>query len=196
MKGVDYDDYSRQYLLQAEEYDREAGDATDDVSTITAEMSAAQARNKAAIDEKDGITVSWENELAEKKLVQQAQSTMNSYYQLLQQLKAAKKSRELTEANVNATKNRQTVQMATQADVLAAQQSLEDADAQIVAGIDPFDNGKMEYPVYKSLEDCKEEADVVIDFASAKAEDALLDYCGAHKLPVVVCTTGLSEEPI
>ena len=34
----------------------------------------------------------------------------------------------------------------------------EDADAQIVAGIDPFDNGKMEYPVYKSLEDCKEEA--------------------------------------
>ena len=49
----------------------------------------------------------------------------------------------------------------------------EDADAQIVAGIDPFDNGKMEYPVYKSLEDCKEEADVVIDFASAKAEDAL-----------------------
>ena len=50
----------------------------------------------------------------------------------------------------------------------------EDADAQIVAGIDPFDNGKMEYPVYKSLEDCKEEADVVIDFASAKAEDAQL----------------------
>ena len=69
----------------------------------------------------------------------------------------------------------------------------EDAEAQIVAGIDPFDNGKMEYPVYKSLEDCKEEADVVIDFASAKAEDALLDYCREHKLPVVVCTTGLSE---
>ena len=69
----------------------------------------------------------------------------------------------------------------------------EDAEAQIVAGIDPFDNGKMEYPVYKSLEDCKEEADVVIDFASVKAEDALLDYCREHKLPVVVCTTGLSE---
>ena len=54
----------------------------------------------------------------------------------------------------------------------------------------------MEYPVYKCLEDCKEEADVVIDFASAKAEDALLDYCGANKLPVVVCTTGLSEEQL
>ena len=33
----------------------------------------------------------------------------------------------------------------------------------------------------------------MIDFASAKAEDALLDYCREHKLPVVVCTTGLSE---
>ena len=72
----------------------------------------------------------------------------------------------------------------------------EDADAQIVAGIDPFDNGKMEYPVYKCLEECKEEADVVIDFASAKAEDALLDYCGANKLPVVVCTTGLSKKQL
>ena len=72
----------------------------------------------------------------------------------------------------------------------------EDEDAQIVAGIDPFDNGKMEYPVYKCLEECKEEADVVIDFASAKAEDALLDYCGANKLPVVVCTTGLSKKQL
>lgn len=70
----------------------------------------------------------------------------------------------------------------------------EDSEAVIVAGIDPFDNGKMEYPVYKSLEDCKEDADVVIDFASVKAEDALLDYCAEHKLPVVVCTTGLSAE--
>lgn len=133
MKGVDFDDYSRQYLLQAEEYDQEAGDAATDVATITAEMNAAQARNNAVIDEKDGITVSWENELAEKKLVQQAQSTMNSYYQLQQQLVAAQKSRELTAANVTAVQNRQSVQMATQADVLAAQQSLQDADAQILS---------------------------------------------------------------
>lgn len=37
------------------------------------------------------------------------------------------------------------------------------------------------------------DADVVIDFSSAKAEDALIDYCTASKLPVIVCTTGLSE---
>lgn len=72
----------------------------------------------------------------------------------------------------------------------------EDEQAEIVAGIDLFDNGKMDYPVFKSLEECTEEADVIIDFASAKAEDALLDYCAAHQMPVVVCTTGLSGEQL
>ena len=36
----------------------------------------------------------------------------------------------------------------------------------------------------------------MIDFASAKAEDALIECCVEKKLPVVVCTTGLSEEQL
>ena len=36
----------------------------------------------------------------------------------------------------------------------------------------------------------------MIDFASAKAVDALLDYCVERKLPVVLCTTGLSNEQL
>mgnify|MGYP002095761488 CR=1 FL=1 len=40
------------------------------------------------------------------------------------------------------------------------------------------------------------EADVIIDFAAAKAEDALLDYCEKKQIPVVVCTTGLTDEQI
>lgn len=72
----------------------------------------------------------------------------------------------------------------------------DDPDTEMAAGIDVFDNGKMEYPVFKSLEECDVEADVIIDFSSAKAEDALLDYCAAHQMPVVVCTTGLSQEQL
>ena len=34
---------------------------------------------------------------------------------------------------------------------------------------------------------------MIVDFASAKAVDHLLDYCGAHKMPLVLCTTGLSR---
>ena len=36
----------------------------------------------------------------------------------------------------------------------------------------------------------------MIDFSNALAVDGLLSYCGEKKLPVVLCTTGLSEEQL
>lgn len=71
-----------------------------------------------------------------------------------------------------------------------------DKDAEIVAGIDIVDNRQNPYPVFTNIDDCNVEADVIIDFASAKAIDKLLDYVEARKIPVVLCTTGLSEEQI
>lgn len=70
----------------------------------------------------------------------------------------------------------------------------EDENITIVAGVDPFDGITNDYPVYKNISECEIEADVVIDFALAGAVDGLLDYCVNKKLPVVLCTTGLSEE--
>ena len=71
-----------------------------------------------------------------------------------------------------------------------------DPNAEIVAGIDVADQGKNSYPVYTNMEECQVEADALIDFSSAKATDALLAYCEKRKLPVVLCTTGLSEEQL
>ena len=71
-----------------------------------------------------------------------------------------------------------------------------DADVEIVAGVDTYDGIKNDYPVFKSLAECDVEADVIIDFSTAKAVDALLDYCEAKKVPVVLCTTGLSDEQL
>lgn len=72
-----------------------------------------------------------------------------------------------------------------------------DADCEIVAGIDVSDHITTNtYPVFKSLDDCNVEADVVIDFTTAKAVDKLLDWCAEKKMPVVLCTTGLSEEQL
>lgn len=68
-----------------------------------------------------------------------------------------------------------------------------DADAQIVAGVDVYNEQKNDYPVYRSMEECKVEADVVIDFSNAQAVDDLLAYCEEKQLPVVLCTTGLSQ---
>ena len=71
-----------------------------------------------------------------------------------------------------------------------------DENAQIVAGIDIVDNKENGYPVFTDIEACDVEADVVIDFSNAKAVDALLAYCEKKNLPVVLCSTGLSEEQI
>lgn len=72
----------------------------------------------------------------------------------------------------------------------------QDAEAEVVAGIDIADSGKNGYPVYTNMNECQVEADVLIDFSSAKATDALLEYCEERKLPIVLCTTGLSAEQL
>lgn len=72
----------------------------------------------------------------------------------------------------------------------------EQEDIAIVAGVDPLCSAGGDYPVYRELEEVKEEADVIVDFAAAAAVDHLLDYCMAKKMPVVLCTTGLSGEQI
>ncbi len=72
----------------------------------------------------------------------------------------------------------------------------DDADAQIVAGIDIVDNRDNGYPVFTEIAACDVEADVIIDFAAAVAVDALLAYAAARQIPVVLCTTGLSEEQL
>ncbi len=62
---------------------------------------------------------------------------------------------------------------------------------EIIAGVDAFGNPSGAFPVYKTLQECPADADVLIDFSTAAAVDGM--YCAAHALPAVVCTTGLSE---
>ncbi len=71
-----------------------------------------------------------------------------------------------------------------------------DTQAQIVAGIDAYDEGKNPFPVFSSIEKCDIDADVIIDFSVAQAVDKLLDYCVEKQIPVVLCTTGLTKEQL
>lgn len=72
----------------------------------------------------------------------------------------------------------------------------EDTEVKIVAGVDTYTEVTNDYPVFTSIEECDVEADVVIDFSNAKAVDGLLNYCVEKQVPVVLCTTGLSEEQL
>ena len=68
-----------------------------------------------------------------------------------------------------------------------------DPDCQIVAGIDPTVPA-LDFPVFASPAECTVDADVIIDFSTATAVPALLDFAKEKQIPVVVCTTALSDE--
>lgn len=72
----------------------------------------------------------------------------------------------------------------------------EDANIEIVAGVDKFTGIENDYPVFTDIKACDVEFDVIVDFSNAAAVDDLLDYCVENNKPVVLCTTGLSDEQI
>lgn len=72
----------------------------------------------------------------------------------------------------------------------------EDEAIEIVAGVDAYTGVANDYPVFDNIKKCDVEADVVIDFSNASAADGLLDYCVEKKLPVILCSTGLSEKQL
>ncbi len=72
----------------------------------------------------------------------------------------------------------------------------EDSEAGIVAGVDKFGTPSGEFPVFETLEKCDIPADVVVDFSSPSALSDILGTCEKRKLPVVLCSTGYSEEDV
>lgn len=72
----------------------------------------------------------------------------------------------------------------------------EDNDVEIVAGIDRNDSIANTYPVFTSCIACDVEADVIVDFSVAQAVDGVLAYAVERKLPLVLCTTGMSEQQL
>ncbi len=72
---------------------------------------------------------------------------------------------------------------------------LENPTVDIVAGCDLADNTNgLDFPVFKNLNDCDVDFDVIIDFSNSKCIPALFEFACAKKKPVVCCTTGLSDE--
>lgn len=72
----------------------------------------------------------------------------------------------------------------------------ENEECTICAGVDAFAVGDSHFPVYKTITDVKEEADVIIDFSNPSALSNLLDYAKKTSTPIVLATTGYSEQQI
>lgn len=76
----------------------------------------------------------------------------------------------------------------------------QDENAVVVAGVDNNASGQKkdnnEYPVFTSFRECNVESDVIIDFSSPVDIEEMLLFAKERKNPIVLCTTGLSEEEL
>ena len=74
---------------------------------------------------------------------------------------------------------------------------VEETEGAVMAcGVDRVDDGHNDYPVFTDINACDTEVDAIIDFSAAPAVDGLLDFAVERQIPVVLCTTGLSDEQI
>ncbi len=71
----------------------------------------------------------------------------------------------------------------------------ERTDCEIVAGFD-INTEANGYPVFSDPAACSVEADVIVDFSHPAMLDGVLAYAGSHKLPIVIATTGLSDDQL
>lgn len=71
------------------------------------------------------------------------------------------------------------------------------SDFQIVAGVDvnaASVAAACNFPVYQTIKDFPDKADVIIDFSHHTALSGLLEYAVSSQTPIVVCTTGHTDE--
>jgi len=71
-----------------------------------------------------------------------------------------------------------------------------DKEIKIVAGIDANTIKLSDFPVYASPMEYGGSSDVIVDFSHPSALPSLLSYCTARSLPIVLCTTGYSEDEL
>ena len=69
-------------------------------------------------------------------------------------------------------------------------------DCTVVAGIDLYTEQYADFPIVESPDKLPVKPDVIIDFSNPASLDALLDYCLSTGTPVVVASTGYSDEQI
>jgi len=65
----------------------------------------------------------------------------------------------------------------------------------IAAGVDKIKDTS-DFPIYENIGQCVEAIDVILDFSRPDSLSELLKYAMEKKIPLILCTTGYSEEQI
>ena len=68
---------------------------------------------------------------------------------------------------------------------------------EVFGGVDVKDSGDNFFPVYINLDDIKGEMpDVIVDFSIPVSSFKILEFAKTNKIPVVLATTGFSDEEL
>lgn len=65
-----------------------------------------------------------------------------------------------------------------------------------ICGVDRIDTGDNKFPVYTDTSKILEEPDIIIDFSIPVATFNILEYACTKHIPVVIATTGFSDEEL
>ena len=70
-----------------------------------------------------------------------------------------------------------------------------DCEAAAICGVD-MSGDKCAIPVYPSFDKAEDKVDVIIDFSSPAVLDGELEYAKAHRVPLVIASTGFTQEQL
>lgn len=70
----------------------------------------------------------------------------------------------------------------------------QNSNFELVCGVDLKQEVSCSFPVYSNINDVTEKVDVIIDFSIPEASLKLLDFACKKQVPVVIATTGFSED--
>lgn len=71
---------------------------------------------------------------------------------------------------------------------------LKEKDMDLLGGLDRHSNSNLIYPIFSDISSFSEVPNVIIDFSTPEATLSILPYCTLHSIPIVIDTTGFTEE--
>ena len=69
------------------------------------------------------------------------------------------------------------------------------SDFEICCGVDTISSNST-FPIYTDIDSIKENPDIIIDFSIPEATINILEFAKAKNIPIVIATTGFSEEQL
>ena len=66
---------------------------------------------------------------------------------------------------------------------------------EVCCGVDKFDNS-LDFPTYTDVNSIKESPDIIIEFSIPEATMNILEYAKQKTIPIVIATTGFSDEQL